>query len=84
VGLEGVATPQCHVLLELADLKTASITELQNYLVLDKSVVTRTVDTLVKQGLIDRNENPEDRRYGLLHLNNENVDTSAVESDSYY
>jgi len=69
----GVTTTQCHVLLELADLKTASITELRNYLVLDKSVVSRTVDTLVKQGLIVRSENPEDRRYSLLHLSNEGV-----------
>ena len=57
----GVTLAQCHVLLELAG-PTVSLTGLAEVLGLDRSTLSRTVDSLVKAGLVERSDNPTDRR----------------------
>jgi DNA-binding MarR family transcriptional regulator len=57
----GVTVAQCHVLLELAEA-TLSLTGLAGALGLDPSTLSRTVDSLVKAGLVERSEDPSDRR----------------------
>ena len=64
----GVTAAQCHVLLELEDNELISTTKLSNELGLDKSTVSRTIDSLVKNGLIERKENNNDRRYNKIFL----------------
>lgn len=64
----GVTLAQCHVLLEVEDAGPVSLTELKNRLILDKSTVSRTVDSLVKAGTVKREEGEEDRRYSVLEL----------------
>lgn len=57
----GVTLAQCHALLELAP-STLSLTGLAEVLGLDRSTLSRTVDSLVKAGLVERSEDPSDRR----------------------
>jgi DNA-binding MarR family transcriptional regulator len=61
----GVTMAQCHLLLEIDRYRgTAgtSLTELANDLRADKSALSRTLDSLVREGLASRAENPENRR----------------------
>jgi DNA-binding MarR family transcriptional regulator len=64
----GVTLAQCHVLLELADAGSISLTGLKDRLILDKSTVSRTIDTLVKNGSVERREAETDRRFSQLEL----------------
>jgi DNA-binding MarR family transcriptional regulator len=63
----GVTVAQCHVLLELST-STLSLTGLSGALGLDPSTLSRTVDGLVKAGLVERTEDPSDRRSLRLAL----------------
>ncbi len=59
---------QCHVLTEIGDSEGLSVNDLSEKLNLDKSTTSRHVTKLVNSGLIDRLENPSDRRYFTLSL----------------
>ena len=63
----GVTLAQCHVLLELA-LSGPSLTGLAAALDLDTSTLSRTVEGLVKAGLVERDKDPADRRAMRLAL----------------
>jgi DNA-binding MarR family transcriptional regulator len=62
-----VTLPQCHVLLELS-FGDLSLSGLATALDLDKSTLSRTVDSLVRAGLVDRTVDPADRRAVRLTL----------------
>jgi DNA-binding MarR family transcriptional regulator len=70
---KGVTLPQCHALLEIEDLGEATTVQLTRNLLLDKSTLSRTIDGLVKQGLVERKEHPTDRRYTTLILTDQGV-----------
>ncbi len=63
----GVTLAQCHALLELADSEL-SLTNLSSALDLDTSTLSRTVDGMVKAGLVQRREDAADRRSLRLTL----------------
>ena len=63
----GVTLAQCHALLEIA-ASTLSLTGLSEALDLDRSTLSRTVDSLVKAGLVERSDDPADRRSLRLTL----------------
>lgn len=58
----GVTLAQCHVLLQLAQPAALSLGALVESLGLDKSTLSRTVDGLVKTGLVHRVIDTADRR----------------------
>jgi DNA-binding MarR family transcriptional regulator len=62
----GVSLAQCHALLELEALGKVSLSELAEAAGLDKSTLSRTVDSLVRDGLVERLTNDDDRR--AVHL----------------
>lgn len=64
----GVSSAQCHALLELAELEPASLAALSKVLELDSSTVSRTVDSLVEDGLAERRRDPKSRRRVILTL----------------
>jgi DNA-binding MarR family transcriptional regulator len=64
----GVTMAQCHALLAIGERQEISIVELAGVLDVDTSNLSRTVDGLVKSGLLDRRLNPQDRRYVSLAL----------------
>ena len=66
-GCCGVSLTQCHTLLELA-ASELSLTGLAAALDLDTSTLSRTVDGLVRAGLVERAEDASDRRSLRLTL----------------
>ncbi len=63
----GVTLPQCHALLELP-LSELSLSGLAAAVDVDTSTLCRTVDGLVKAGLVERTEDSADRRSVRLAL----------------
>jgi DNA-binding MarR family transcriptional regulator len=57
----GVTLAQCHTLLELDHKDDITLNELCKKLFLDKSTLSRTIEGLVKRGLVSR-ETPKDNR----------------------
>ncbi|NIT59339.1 MAG: MarR family transcriptional regulator, partial [Aliifodinibius sp.] len=70
---KGVTMAQCHALLEIEELGEAITIQLAKNLLLDKSTLSRTVDNLVKRGLVERKQHPTDRRYTTLFLTDKGV-----------
>lgn len=66
-GCCGVTLAQCHTLLELAAAEL-SLTGLAAALDLDASTLSRTVDGLVRAGMVERAEDASDRRSLRLTL----------------
>lgn len=64
----GVTPAQCHLLLEVERRGRTRLTELAPVLVLDKSTLSRTVDGLVRAGLLGRETDPENRKQQILSL----------------
>ncbi len=64
----GVTVSQCHILLEIGGKTETSIVELASVLNLDTSTLSRSIDGLVSIGLVNRQQNPNDRRYVCVSL----------------
>ena len=67
-GCCGVTLAQCHLLLEVDQRGTTSVTELAALLELDKSTMSRTVDTMCRAGLLNRETDPGNRRQQVISL----------------
>ena len=59
----GVTVAQCHALLEVEKNGEISLVDLADRLGLDNSTLSRTVDSMVQEKLVERRANPHDRRY---------------------
>lgn len=64
----GVTAAQCHVLLELEDVGQTALGGLADRLRLDASTLSRTVEGLVRAGMVYRETSPHDRRSVVLRL----------------
>lgn len=64
----GVTFNECHILLELLGSGRITMTDLSRRLGMDKSIISRSVDLMVKNGHIHRMESPEDRRRKTITL----------------
>ena len=64
----GVTVSQCHILLEVGGKIETSIVDLASVLNLDTSTLSRSIDGLVSIGLVNRQQNPNDRRYVSISL----------------
>ena len=66
----GVTLAQCHVLLEINEKKELTVNQLAENLKLDKSTISRTVDSLYKTGAVERIIPEENRRITRVSLTN--------------
>lgn len=64
----GITVAQCHTLVEIGRTEGLSLNELSEILTLDKSTMSRTVDNLVRTGLVERKIDNMDRRYAKITL----------------
>lgn len=64
----GVTIVQCWVLLYLSNNKNSNLKDIANALQLDSPVVTGIVDRLVKEELVTREEDPNNRRSVIINL----------------
>lgn len=76
-GCCGVTMAQCHVLMELDDMGVTSIVDLAQRLRLDTSTLSRTVDSLVREGYVERTINPENRRFVLVKLADKGIEKTG-------
>ena len=65
---DGVPIDQFHILFAINGLKECSMIELADVLSMDKSKVSRAISKLVKTGFVNREINPENRRYSIVTL----------------
>jgi DNA-binding MarR family transcriptional regulator len=83
----GVTPTQCHLLLQVEEAGEISPSALLEYLGLDKSSLSRTIDGLVRLSLLRRKTAPHDRRYNTISLTEQGrafVDRLNGECDRYY
>lgn len=64
----GVTMSQCHVLLAIWEENETTTVELSKELAIDKSNMSRTIDSLVKYGYVERLTSKKDTRYSKLKI----------------
>jgi len=65
----GVTLAQCHAILEIGAAGKLNLKDLAARLGLDNSTLSRTIESLVKDGLAERTPSTEDRRATVIQLN---------------
>lgn len=79
----GVTLAQCLVLLEVDENGRLTGGQLATRLRLDNSTLSRTIDTLVRRGLLERQRDDRDRRVVWIALTAEGVSTClAIHRDN--
>ena len=68
-----ITLSQCHTIVEIGRAGTISANSLADILGLEKSTVSRSIDKLVNDGIVVRENDPEDRRYVNLSLSEAGV-----------
>ena len=64
----GITVAQCHALLEIGSSDGIALNDLASALNLDTSTISRTIDNMVRDSLVERKANPDDRRYVDISL----------------
>lgn len=83
----GVTVAQCHCLFAIEDLGQTTIGELAEFLRLDKSTLSRTVDSLVRLGYVSRESDLVDRRsfqITLTQSGQQKVEEMHNVNDAYF
>jgi len=83
----GVTVAQCHCLFAIEDLGKTTVGDLADYLNLDKSTLSRTVESLVRLGYVNRENNLDDRRSYLITMSpagHQQVDKMHIVNDLYF
>ncbi len=68
IKVHGFTTSQCYCLLELRNKDGMPMNDLSVKMNLNSSTMTRIVDTLVRDGYIDREKDQQDRRIVIVKL----------------
>lgn len=74
----GISMAQCHALIEIGRAKRISLIDLATLLNLDNSTMSRTVNNLVNNGMVERQLDPNDRRYITIQLTQEGLEQFHV------
>lgn len=64
----GLTIAQCHPMLEIDEMGRTNLKDLASKMNLDKSTLSRTIEGLVRRGLVKRQSDRRDRRYVFLSL----------------
>lgn len=64
----GLTIAQCHPMLEIDEMGSTNLRDLASMMNLDKSTLSRTIEGLVRRGLVKRKSDTRDRRYVFLSL----------------
>jgi DNA-binding MarR family transcriptional regulator len=83
----GTTIAQCHAIVEIGRNGEISLSELSEVLNLDNSTMSRTINNLVSQNLVTREEHAGDRRYLVIRLTEEGSKIYQViegSMDKYY
>lgn len=80
----GVTIAQCHAIVEIGRVKKISLIELADLLGLDKSTMSRTINNLVEDGLVNREIDNENRRYITIQLTEKGTEVFESIEDSMH
>jgi DNA-binding MarR family transcriptional regulator len=83
----GVTLAQCHALLELDAAGEVSLSGLAETVGLDKSTLSRTIESLVRDNLVERTTDSDDRRAVCISLSEKGKERASainVMCDEYY
>lgn len=83
----GLTIAQCHPMLEIAEMARTNLRDLASKMNLDKSTLSRTVEGLVRRGLVKRESDRQDRRYVFLSLTTKGqkiCDDINAQNDRFY
>jgi DNA-binding MarR family transcriptional regulator len=69
----GVTMAQCHAIMEISEAGELNLKDLSARLGLDNSTLSRTVESLVQDGLTDRTPSKEDRRATVIRLTKKGI-----------
>lgn len=69
----GVTFTQCNTILEIGRAGCVSLNKLADLLEVDNSTMSQTISKLVKQKLVRRDIDPDDRRYVTISLTQEGM-----------
>lgn len=69
----GLTLAQCHALVEIGRAESVSLVDLANAIGLDTSTLSRTVNNLVTKNMVQRELDPDDRRYVTIRLTPEGI-----------
>ncbi len=64
----GITLAQCQAVVEIGREKVISLTDLADLMGLDKSTMSRTINNLVRAGLVQREQDGNNRRYVAIRL----------------
>ena len=67
----GITLAQCHALVEIGRAEKLSLNDLSEQIGLDNTTLSRTVNNLVQEGLVNRTLNRNDRRFVHITLTEE-------------
>lgn len=67
----GITFNECHILMEISDKKEVVMKDLAGILLMDKSIISRSIDLMVRNGLLLRKEAADDRRKKIIVLTSE-------------
>ncbi|WP_207650404.1 MarR family winged helix-turn-helix transcriptional regulator [Geosporobacter subterraneus] len=82
IKIFGVTTTQCYCLLELLKVEQLTMNEISHKMNLDTSTMTRVIDKLVRDQLISRERQEEDRRIVVLELTEKGRNTALQLNES--
>jgi DNA-binding MarR family transcriptional regulator len=78
-----VTQAQCHVLMEVDEQQRLTVSQFAARLHLDTSTLSRTIDGLVRKGLLDRSREGSDRRVVWVGLTEEGQSTCDAIHEQY-
>lgn len=76
IKIHGFTSSQCYTLLELLKQESISMNELSNKMNLDTSTMTRVIDNLVRDELVKRVRDENDRRFVVVELTSKGQDVA--------
>lgn len=79
----GITVAQCHALLEIGNNTSMTLVELAAALDLDTSTISRTIDGMVHDGIVERTINEHDRRCLNLVLTGKGLELFNEINDTY-
>lgn len=80
----GVTMTQCHAIVEIGRAKKISLIDLSDLLELEKSTMSRTINTLVDEGYVTREVDSSNRRYVSIQLTDKGLEVFQNIEDSMH
>lgn len=82
IKVHGFTSSQCYAMLEILKVGSLTMNELSEKMNLDSSTMTRVIDKLVRDGIINRDRDESDRRVVVVSLSDSGIKAAKELSHS--